>query len=338
MNERSRPAIPKLLAVLAALLPLTFACGALRKTYPLGHQGDYEKLLSGSLEADYVGQKACLAACHAHDRLASYLERSVHGQQTNAGTGMPLFDCETCHGPGSEAIARVEQEKKCDTTKFVRLQALPSGAKSLLCLKCHEGLSMVHLQRWATSDHAQAGVSCPDCHQLHKGREQKAKGAEIAKLCFSCHQETRSEMSGASRHPVLEGKMTCATCHDPHGTNSDHLLKAVDTDALCFQCHGEKTGPFLFEHGAATEGCTTTCHKPHGSPFRALLAFQEPFLCLQCHTPHGAAGQATDSVSVPGQPNALQHQRAMFTRCTNCHSQLHGTDVKSARPGITFIK
>jgi DmsE family decaheme c-type cytochrome len=128
--------------------------------------------------------------------------------------------------------------------------------------------------------------------------------------------------------------MTCATCHDPHGTNGEKLLKAVDVDALCFKCHGEKAGPFIYEHGATTESCTTTCHKPHGTPFRSLLAYQEPFLCLQCHTPHGSAGLS----GVPPQPNAPQHQQAMFTKCSNCHSQTHGTDVKTARPNTAFIK
>jgi len=314
-----------LLLILGATLPLFAACAALRQGHPILPMQDYERMLVGSLEADYVGQKACLAACHTHDRLASYLERSVHGQQINQGTGLPLFDCETCHGAGSLAVENAAADQRCDTTQFVRLTQLPAGARSLLCLKCHTALSQPHLQNWAGGTHAAAGVSCPDCHKLHQGTEQKPTGKQIAETCFGCHPEVQAETAYFSRHPIREGKMTCVTCHEPHGSPNDRLLVETDTETLCFKCHAAQAAPALFEHGGNAEGCIT-CHRPHGSPFRDLLSAQEPFLCLQCHSGHGAPG---DSAGLKG---------AFYTRCTNCHSQIHGTDVKSTLPGSAFLK
>jgi len=324
MTKRRR-AIIRLCVTLGATVPLLAACAALRQGHPILPMQEYEKLLVGPLEADYVGQETCLAACHTHDRLAAYLERSVHGQQLNQGTGLPLFDCETCHGAGSLAVENAAEAKRCDTTQFVRITALPPEARSLLCLKCHTALSQPHLQNWAGGAHATAGVSCPDCHKLHQGAEQKPTGKQIAETCFGCHPEVQAETAYFSRHPIREGKMTCVSCHQPHGSANDRLLVATDTEALCFKCHGAKSAPSLFEHGGGVEGCAT-CHRPHGSPFRDLLSAQEPFLCLQCHSGH-ASTEDTPGV-----------RRAFFTRCTNCHSQLHGTDLKSTLPGSAFLK
>lgn len=316
------------LIAIALLVPTIFACTTLRKAQPILPIQDYERMLVGSLDADYVGQDACLAACHVHDQLAAYLERSVHGLQTNEGTGMPLFDCETCHGPGSLAVEHAKENQRCDSTQFIPIRQLPPGAQALMCLKCHDGMSMPHLQFWGTSNHFAAGVVCMDCHRLHQGREQKMRGKEIAELCSECHQEVETELAYWSRHPVKEGKMTCATCHEVHGTVGENDLKAADTEGLCFKCHGDKTGPFLFEHGGEAEGCAT-CHRPHGSPYANLLQYQEPFLCLQCHAGH---------VTAPGSPSSPGVTQAFFTNCSNCHSAIHGTDIQESTAGSRFIK
>lgn len=329
MMKRRGRGLLQLLVFLGIAVPLLAACAALRQGRPILPMQEYERMLAGSLEADYVGQEACLAACHTHDGLAVFLERSVHGQQLNQGTGLPLFDCETCHGGGSLAIENAAAEKRCDTTQFVRLTELPAEARSLLCLKCHTALSEPHLQNWAGGSHATSGVSCPDCHKLHQSTEQKPTGKKIAETCFGCHAEVQAETAYFSRHPIREGKMTCVACHAPHGSPNDQMLRTTDTETLCFKCHAAQAAPALFEHGGTAEGCAT-CHRPHGSPFRDLLTLQEPFLCLQCHT-SDAHGDVDDTT--------LKRQ-AFFTRCTNCHSQTHGTDVRSARPGSSpdFLK
>ena len=52
----------------------------------------------------------------------------------------------------------------------------------------------------------------------------------------------------------------------------------------CFKCHGDKRGPFVFEHAPVKlEGCAT-CHEPHGSANPRMLArAQIRFVCLECH-------------------------------------------------------
>ena len=63
-----------------------------------------------------------------------------------------------------------------------------------------------------------------------------------------------------------------------------------------------------------TEDCRN-CHRPHGSINNNLLTARMPFLCYQCHkNRHSYTGIYTKN----------------FTRCTDCHSEIHGTDT----PGI----
>lgn len=103
-------------------------------------------------------------------------------------------------------------------------------------------------------------------------------------VCFSCHMDKKMEFMLPHRHPVLEGKMSCADCHSAHGTDvrpwSSTTMEGVNE--LCFKCHKEQRGPFIFEHEALREGCTT-CHKVHGSINDKMLLARDSNLCLRCH-------------------------------------------------------
>ena len=88
-----------------------------------------------------------------------------------------------------------------------------------------------------------------------------------------------------SHHPVREGKMGCASCHNPHDGNRPKMIKADSVNELCYTCHAEKRGPFLFEHAPVREDCVS-CHEPHGTNHTAPADAEaaEPLLELP---PHG---------------------------------------------------
>ena len=73
--------------------------------------------------------------------------------------------------------------------------------------------------------------------------------------------------------PVREGKMSCSTCHNPHGSISNVKALKVGSSVgeLCISCHTEMRGPVLWEHAPVRENCTT-CHDPHGSSNDRMLA------------------------------------------------------------------
>ena len=119
------------------------------------------------------------------------------------------------------------------------------------------------------------------------------------------------------RHRVNEGMVKCTDCHNPHGTLNVRELKLAGTE-VCYTCHIEKKGPFVYEHASVrVEGCTA-CHTPHGSINQHLLKRRQVRqLCLECHV-------APQAINVP-------HPRLGFQEageCTRCHVQIHGSNYQ----------
>lgn len=303
----------------------------LRSDQPIKPVREYERMLVGRLDADYIGTDQCLAKCHQHDQINQDLLHSVHGAQVEAQSGLPLVNCETCHGPGSMAVDTIENDT-CDFSTFIQIEKLPPQAQSLICLKCHSASSTPVLQFWSASTHANSDVSCSDCHALHKGPQQKVSRKEMAELCYGCHQQVRMQFTQFSHHPLPEGKIACIDCHDPHGTSQEYLLKGQTVKETCTRCHMEYQGPFIYEHADVTETCTH-CHTSHGSPNDPLLTTNQPFLCMQCHAGHHGRG----TQSVRGTLSTGEMKAAFYSRCTDCHSSIHGTDIPSGHGRGSFI-
>lgn len=313
----------------------SFGCSPLKASKPLLPIAEYEKMIVGNISADYVGTNNCVSACHAHDALTSYFRKSIHGEQKNRETSLPLVNCESCHGPGSLAIANIKEKNshqdnshdRCDTSKLIPIKELPSQAQSLICLKCHSAASTPALAFWNTSIHALNDVSCISCHKLHNDSRQKVSHETMAELCYGCHPDVKAQFALFAHHPVRERKMHCFDCHDPHGSAQPKMLKGVTIKDTCGRCHGDKTGPFVYEHGDVTETCTN-CHFPHGSVNRRLLSAAMPFLCIQCHNPGHRSLLSTTTAT-----------KTLFAnRCTDCHSSIHGSDTPDNRGGGSLRK
>jgi DmsE family decaheme c-type cytochrome len=239
------------------------------------------------------------------------LEQVAHPHQVNGVNG---FKCVTCHN----AHDNIHRSTRVD-----------------LCLACHKGHPTM---AWKSSTHALQSVTCVDCHNPHPfsrlpqflnvdhyGVDRPKRmpmSVDQPLVCYRCHPKIEALFRLPFHHPVPEGKMRCSQCHDAHGGESQRLLKEPTVNLTCYKCHSSKQGPFVYEHPPVTENCMI-CHNPHGTVVKELLKQPPTFLCLRCHSGHNGSHH----VHLGQVPS---HQPAFYTDCTQCHHQIHGSDL----PGV----
>jgi DmsE family decaheme c-type cytochrome len=268
--------------------------------------------------AGYVGSDTCVLC---HDQEES-LKGTAHAQALNPRSPQAKQGCESCHGPGQ---AHVDDDAKGNIKKFGQLK--PTEVNTT-CLSCHN--RGVHAG-WEGSGHEARNLSCTTCHSVHtpaSPQKQLVKATET-QVCATCHRLQVAKTERAVAHmPVREGKMSCSSCHNPHGsiTNVKNLKTGNSVSELCTTCHTEMRGPVLFEHAPVRENCTT-CHDPHGSSNDRMLVVRMPMLCQRCHiaSRHPATLYDKDQITT-------NKSNRMFGRsCVNCHSAVHGSNHPSGQ-------
>ena len=108
---------------------------------------------------------------------------------------------------------------------------------------------------WDSSGHAARNLACVSCHSVHAPKSEQAQlGRRRIELCATCHKLQAQKQLRTSHMPVREGKMTCSSCHNPHGSTNVSMLRVGNyINESCTSCHAEKRGPFLWEHAAGRE-------------------------------------------------------------------------------------
>lgn len=273
------------------------------------------------VKAEFIGSDACLN-CHGEKILADY-QHTVHfGVEANAMTEMEKNMCESCHGPGSAHAENTE-----DYSLLLTFNAEKSKESSeqwnAACLQCHQKSEQTH---WAGSVHESRGVACVNCHILMKNVSDENQLAKptAPEVCFECHKMKKMQFQKSSHMPLLEGKIACVDCHNPHGSPNLAQLIESSVNENCLKCHAEKGGPVLWEHPPVRENCLN-CHNPHGSNHDNLLVVKRPRLCQRCHI-------EARHPTTPFTPTAIQ---GFNSGCTNCHSQIHGSNHPS---GMHFTR
>ena len=274
----------------------------------------------------YVGDDETCLGCH-EDQLLS--PRQIHSRIRPFEVRGHTVGCEGCHGPGSLHMEETDPE--------VIGRFAAGGLGDEACLECH---TWKGLPEWHASTHASENVGCSDCHTIHTPTEAHDS-------CQTCHGDVVALFQLPSHHPVREGKMDCASCHNVHNAREGHLRTALRANDVCYSCHQDKEGPFIFEHAPVQEDCSL-CHLPHGAVANNLLTANQPTLCLQCHEYHFHAGYRASEdheVDIGGFERENPHgprgmNMAFTTNCTQCHSRIHGSDhpsqaVASGGRGLT---
>jgi DmsE family decaheme c-type cytochrome len=290
------------------ILPLfsLFLSGAARA------QQDKKSSAAKGQESAYAGPEACKSC---HEDIYKSWEKSSHWKTTlDTKGGAEHQGCEACHGAGASHVA-----DPSDTSKLFLFTKASAKDINERCLTCHAS-GTGHMNA-LNSEHAKADVSCTSCHSPHHPatREALLKKAQ-PELCYTCHLQQKAQFEMPFHHRVNEGLIQCSDCHNPHGTVRPKQVRTSSTqDEVCFKCHTDKQGPFVYEHATIkVDGCES-CHNTHGGANAHMLKVSNlNLLCLQCHT--------TSSFSrAPGAPS-FHNQASFFQACTLCHVAIHGSN------------
>jgi predicted CXXCH cytochrome family protein len=209
------------------------------------------------------------------------------------------------------------------------------------CYECHTNIvrifpSSPHARVFFSGSAMKDQIGCESCHGA--GSKHIAAGGGRGKFilnpghdpqaCLNCHLQVHAELSLPQRHPVLEGKLNCVQCHDPHGGD---IMKAAGTglamarlNETCAQCHREQAKVHVYEHEALREGCVA-CHVPHGSMNDKMLTQRDNNLCLRCH-----AQVQSPSTSGKLYIGVIDHSTFVSRGAcwsAGCHTAIHGSDV-----------
>jgi DmsE family decaheme c-type cytochrome len=273
------------------------------------------------------GADTCLM-CHKSDARLMTIFRTAHARpgDPHGPFGPGALQCEACHGPGG-AHVKAFGVQPAGIVVFGRGSPTPVAKQNAMCLSCHQS-NVGHA--WGPSAHAANDVSCADCHQIHSASDPVRDQATQAAVCGKCHQAIAADFSQPFHHPVPEGTMACASCHDPHGSTAPAMLVKTTVNETCTSCHAELRGPFLWEHQPVTDDCDN-CHTPHGSVQPALLKERPPMLCQQCHDTAGHPAVPYGPQGLPGLPDGMPNPYLLVGGCVNCHSQVHGSNSPSGR-------
>jgi len=184
--------------------------------------------------------------------------------------------------------------------------------EGVACIECHKATTPGIFADWAKSRHANANITCLDCHLVQPGDQDIAKGHEkyysradmpygeskykvpissivTPKDCSRCHPDEVTQYSRSKHANTIEIMWKL----DPwlnKGMNSDNERKTG-----CFSCHGtiitiDKDGnidPNTWPNAGVgrinvdgSKGSCTSCHTRHRF---SVAEARMPEACDQCH-------------------------------------------------------
>jgi predicted CXXCH cytochrome family protein len=158
-------------------------------------------------------------------------------------------------------------------------------------------------------------------------------------ICLGCHTDQAEQAKKRFLHqPAF--KQGCATCHEPHGSENVHLLRAKTSNGLCLECHGSDSQPKKLDaehvltifngsvklpedYFAKNKVVVLPLKFGRGHPIEGhpvsdvvdptdITKMHAQINCLSCHQPHSSA-QA--DLLIKDQANNMAF-------CSSCHKDL----------------
>jgi predicted CXXCH cytochrome family protein len=212
--------------------------------------------------------------------------------------------CERCHGPGSDHVAHPTRGNILNPAQ------MDDVAASDTCIQCHSQGQPLNKQiegkayDWPVGYHV----------GLHLQDYWKLEDSTLGQTTFTHYADGtahKNRMQGNDfvQSVMYERGVTCASCHDVHGTeNYAQLRKPVDK--LCLDCHGP-TSP----NGPHTATLELHTHHKEGSPGSQCVACHMPKIATQ-----GVPGAFVSSHTFKFISPVMTDKYKIPNACTSCHA------------------
>ena len=227
------------------------------------------------------GHRATDGSCDACHTVSSYgnMAPAPAGYKKVADSAYHDVQCESCHGPGFEHVQVPDIEANVPLARVaVDTGSNPQGS----CAACHSGLHTPYWEDWKQSLHARMGRQADEeaCWRCHVGQGALQDWGVTAIYEGSSDPITPSNALG----------ITCAVCHDPHGTAKDPVsglpnagqlrfsISTTDPEKnLCMKCHFRRTEPLVMDSTRVeSPGGSNSPHAPQGATMIGELGYQNP--------------------------------------------------------------
>ena len=257
-------------------------------------------------------------ACHTVNNLGNIATDTAVGFRSTKDKRYHDVQCESCHGAGLQHVSSPTRGQMLASITADTAKSLTTG-----CSECHTGTHQPFVEEWRKSRHATSYT------RAYNGATATApevpNGPRAA--CVGCHvgQNVLGNW-GVNTNYVEKTKgesqatavgITCAVCHDPHGTpNSKSLRFAVDArdldNNLCMKCHFRRAVPDF----------TGSRNEPH-SP-------QGPMLL-------GQAGWWPPGIQVDGDLVASHGTERNPKLCATCHVNRYDVTDKATGKFVSSV-
>lgn len=286
--------------------------------------GDPAKILNPA-KLDSAEAEALCVGCHTGGSLMEW----TFGE--HALSNVSCTDCHLVHGEGALGA----DLKKSDPE---------------LCYECHQE-EMAKANFPSHHPINEGKMSCSDCHNPHGELQTE----ELARdLCLECH----ARYTGPFVYEHAPVEEDCNICHDPHGTVANNLLQQNEP-FLCLQCHEshfhasrigadpgtikgfsfdankvdelQAAAPGIYDVITGTGSYTTVTNSP-GTVFSGPLTPAEAntiIADLIATDPTAYTGPSDVTINFTNQFGQEGWRRAFLTKCTTCHTVMHGSDLPS---------
>jgi predicted CXXCH cytochrome family protein len=313
-----------------------------------GQQGAWKTSAHAGAVASLTGSGHAQPACYTCHTVSDK-GNAAKGTVAYDATRSPRYhdvQCESCHSAG---LAHVQ-----DPSATQPLASIAVGDTMAGCGECHRDTHHPFVEEWKQSRHSRVTPSVAsrkttdpthwaECAYCHEGKEAlRVQFNETAEFL----EKSNNEQYG----------VTCAVCHDPHGSPETGQLRAsiesrVPEENLCISCHHKRAEPDESGRGAhSAQGPMVLgdagWRPPNFSYSNARMetthgSERNPKLCAGCHvsrfTVNDASGQfvmqatghlfkAIPCLDPAGRPTAGTCELTQRTFRTCAGSGCHGSE------------